>query len=311
MVAPPDLLVSGAAGFLGRRVLRAALGAGCRVTAVIRACERESVRELVDTPLVELDWDDEDALAELLRGATPTAIVHCAGHSGRFAGEPDASELRHANVDLSSRLLEAVSRECSEARVVLLSSAAVYGVRPPIPTREDAPLLPANEYGASKLLTERVGWAYAARGVRTIVARPFNVIGPGEPPGSIVARLADQALAAPRGGTAHVVLREAASVRDFVDVDDVARALVVLSALGVAGTAYNVCSGQGVSIAELVDRASRVWQRRVDLSLEDPDAVATVSIGDPSALAALGWRPQRALEESLDAIATDVAREVA
>ncbi len=311
MGSPSNLLVSGAAGFLGRRVLRAALGAGYRVTAVIRACEQESARELVDVPVVELDWDDEAALADLLRIASPTAIVHCAGHSGRFAGAPDVPELRDANVGLSSRLLKAVSRGCPEARVVLLSSAAVYGASPPIPTHEDAPLLPASEYGASKLLTERVGRAYAARGVRTIMARPFNVIGPGEPPGSVVARLAIQALAVPRGGTAHVFLRNAASVRDFVDVDDVARALVVLSSRGAAGTAYNVCSGQGVSIGELVDRASRVWQRRIELSVEDPGAVATVSIGDPSALAALGWRPKRPLEESLGAIAASVAREVA
>jgi len=311
MASPSRLFVSGAAGFLGRRVLRAALSAGYRVTAVIRACERQSAQELVDVQIVELDWDDEAALADLLRIASPAAIVHCAGHSGRFAGEPDVSELRYANVGLSSRLLKAVRRGCPEARVVLLSSAAVYGVSPPIPTHEDAPLLPANEYGTSKLLTERVGWAYAARGVRTIIARPFNVIGPGEPPGSVVARLAAQALAAPQGGTARVVLREAASVRDFVDVDDVARALVVLSARGATRTAYNVCSGQGVSIGELVDRASRVWQRRIELSVEDPGAVATVSIGDPSALAALGWRPQRALEESLGAIAAAVARDVA
>ena len=79
MGSSSNLLVSGAAGFLGRRVLRAALGAGYRVTAVIRACERESARELVDVPVVELDWDDEAALADLLRIASPTAIVHCAG----------------------------------------------------------------------------------------------------------------------------------------------------------------------------------------------------------------------------------------
>jgi GDP-4-dehydro-6-deoxy-D-mannose reductase len=311
MASPFSLLVSGAAGFLGRRVRRAALDAGYQVTAVIRACEREFARELADGPVVELDWNDDAALAELLRTVSPRTIVHCAGHSGRFAGAPDVPELRDANVGLSSRLLEGVSRACPEARVVLLSSAAVYGVNPPIPTREDAPLLPVSDYGASKLLTESVAGAYAAQGVCTIIARPFNVIGPGEPPGSVVSRLAAQALAVSPGDTARVSLREAASVRDFVDVDDVAQALVVLSSRGAAGAAYNVCSGRGVSIGELVDRASRVWQRRIELGVEDAAAVATVSVGDPSALAALGWRPQRSLEESLAAIAADVAQVVA
>lgn len=310
MASPSSLLVSGAAGFLGRRVWRTALDAGCQVTAVIRACEREFARDLVDGPVIELDWNDATGLADLLRAVSPSAIVHCAGHSGRFTGAPDVAALRDANVGLSSRLLAGVSRACPEARVVLLSSAAVYGVSPPIPTREDAPLLPVSYYGASKLLTESVAGAYAAKGVCTVIARPFNVIGAGEPPGSVVARLAAQALAVPPGDAAHVILHEAASVRDFVDVDDVAQALVVLSSRGAAGAAYNVCSGRGVSIGELVDRASCVWQRRIALSVEDPGAVATISIGDPSALAALGWRSQRPLEESLGAIAASVARAV-
>ena len=307
MASPSGLLVSGAAGFLGRRVLRAAQDAGNRVTAVIRACERDSARELLDVPVVELDWNDEAALVDLLRIASPSAIVHCAGHSGRFAGAPDVSELRDANVGLTGRLLEGVSRACPEARVVLLSSAAVYGVSPPVPTPEDAPLLPVSDYGASKLLSEKLARSFAAGGVGTIVARPFNVIGPGEPPGSVVARLAAQALEAPRGGTVRVSLHEVASVRDFIDVDDVARALVVLSSRGTAGKAYNVCSGRGVSIGELVERASRVWQRRIELGVEDAGAAATISVGDPSALVALGWRSERSLEESLAAIAAEVA----
>jgi GDP-4-dehydro-6-deoxy-D-mannose reductase len=97
--------------------------------------------------------------------------------------------------------------------------------------------------------------------------------------------------------------RETSSVRDFLDVEDCARALVKLSVAGVSGRAYNVCSGRGVSIGEIVASAARVWGRRIELELDEPDAQGTVSIGDPAALTALGWRVERSLDDSLAAIA--------
>ena len=139
--------------------------------------------------------------------------------------------------------------------------------------------------------------------VTCVVARPFNIVGAGEPPGSVIAALATQVLGVPRGAQAHVRLRETASVRDFLDVEDCARALVTLSVAGVSGRAYNVCSGRGVSIREVVASAARVWGRRIELELDEPDAQGTVSIGDPAALTALGWRVERSLDESLAAIA--------
>jgi nucleoside-diphosphate-sugar epimerase len=296
----PKLLVTGAAGFLGHGVVRAAAADGREVTAVIRACE--SAADLGTVATVVLDWRDEGALRRLLADALPDAVVHCAGASGRAISEVARGELDEANVGLTSRLLDAVASECPRARVVVLSSAAVYGSRPPIPTGEDAPPAPETEYAASKMRTEEVARSYSVGGGRVVVARPFNIVGAGEPPGSVTATLAAQALRAPRAGRVRVRLREASSVRDFLDVDDCARALLRLSVSGVSGRAYNVCSGRAVSISDLVALAGRVWDRRIELDLATPPAEGTVSIGDPAALLGLGWRAQCTLEESLAAI---------
>ena len=230
-------------------------------------------------------------------------IVHCAGHNGRFSGAPDAAVLRSANVGLTAALLETVAALSPAPSVVALSSAAVYGPRPPVPTPESVPLAPHGEYATSKAAAEELCRAAAASGLRVVVGRPFNVIGPGEPPGSVTATLTAQALLAPRHGQAAVRLRETVSVRDFVDADDVADALVLLGSAGAPGAAYNICTGRGVSVADLVRRASAVWQRRFELTVADPQAAGTVSIGDPAALLALGWRPRRTLDDSLAAIA--------
>ena len=301
LAAKPDLVVTGAAGFLGRAVLHAAADAGYEVTGVIRACE--GLLGAGTAPAVVLDWGDERALLRLLADRKPAAIVHCAGASGRASSAGERDELYEANVGVTTRLLAAVRRQCPRARVVVLSSAAVYGPSPPIPTGEDAPLAPKTEYAASKVRAEEVARSYADVGGEVVVARPFNIVGAGEPPGSVIAALATQVLGVPRDAQAHVRLRETSSVRDFLDVEDCARALVQLSVAGVSGRAYNVCSGRGVSIGDLVVSAARVWGRRIELELDEPAAPGTVSIGDPAALTALGWRVERSLDDSLAAIA--------
>lgn len=295
------LVVTGAAGFLGARVMAAARHAGFEALGVVRACELATAA--AGDAVEVLDWADPAARLRLFEHVAPAVIVHCAGHNGRFSGAPDAAVLRSANVELTGALLDTVAALRPAPSVVALSSAAVYGPRPPVPTPESAPLAPHGEYAASKLAAEELCRAAAARGLRVVVGRPFNVIGPGEPPGSVTATLTAQALLAPRHGRASVRLREIVSVRDFVDADDVAGALVLLGSVGAPGAAYNICTGRGVSVAELVRCASLAWQRRFDLSVADPQAVGTVSIGDPASLLALGWRPRRTLDDSLAAIA--------
>jgi GDP-4-dehydro-6-deoxy-D-mannose reductase len=306
MASAVTVLVTGAAGFMGRHVLRAVTEAGHEGIGLIRECEAD------DAPsgerIVRQEWSAEGALARLLDDLAPAAVVHCAGHNGRFAGAVDPRVLHEANVVLTERVLAAAVSASRRPRVVLVSSAAVYGSRPPVPTREDAPVAPDSEYGASKAAAERLCSAFHARGVAAIVARPFNIVGPGEPFGSVVETLARQMLSVPRGGAVCVRLRETVSVRDFIDVRDVARGLVILASGGTAGLAYNVCTGRGVGVEELARRAMRVWEREATFEVAESEVAGTVSVGDPALLAALGWRPRITLDETLAAVADRLER---
>lgn len=289
--------MTGAAGFVGRRALRAAQEAGWTVTGVIRSSEPDP--HVAGARMVVVEELDRGTFTPILTAATPDVILHCAGHNGRFAGPPDMDELRRANVDLTEDVLAAAGAACPAATVVTLSSAAVYAADAPLPTREDAPLLPRTYYGTTKLAAERLAHAYAEGGGHVIVARPFNVMGADEPRGSVVWRLAAQALSAPRGGRATVRLKEVASVRDFIDADDVAAALLIMSGCQEPWAVFNVCTGEGVSVARIVELAAQTWGRTIDLEVNDPHAAGTRSVGDASALRALGWRPARRLDETL------------
>jgi GDP-4-dehydro-6-deoxy-D-mannose reductase len=294
---PGPLLVTGAGGFIGSAVVAEAVTSGAEVVALVRAEEPRVEGDCVTC--IEVDWGSNDILRVVDKTA-PAGIVHAAGHSGRFVGDPDPRALYQANVATVWQLLDAVRVSGLAARVVLLSSASVYGAEPPVPTTEDTPLVPATHYAASKVAAEQIAFAFARTGeASALVARPFNVLGPGEPPGSVVSRIAPQLRTVPPKAEARVAVREAVSTRDFVDVADLAAALVLLARAGTPGEAYNVCSGVPVTIAELVERTAAAFDRGLRLEVEQPDAHPSVSLGDSSKLKALGWAPAFTLDQTL------------
>ncbi len=287
--------VTGGAGFVGSAVVRRAVAAGCDVVAVVRACEVESLPAAAHRVV---DWNSAGDLQRALTALNPATVVHCAGVSGR-SGESAAAQYQ-SNVGLTATLLEAVARSCPCAAVVLLSSAAVYGSQAMTPTPETAPLKPETHYAHSKAMTEMLGRAFAeVDGMHVTVARPFNILGPGEPTGSVVSALLGQVLAAPESGTAHVTLRETSSVRDFVDVDDVADALLLIAARGESGRSYNVCTGIGTSVAALADIVARALGRALTVEAAEPGRAGTVSTGSCARLRDLGWSARHSLEASL------------
>lgn len=290
------IAVTGGAGFIGSAVVRRGLAAGHDVVSLVRASEQTLVADGVRRLVV--DWGDAGAVRDALTEVAGSAIVHCAGAGSRSVGSP--ADLYEANVGITARLLDGVGAVCPQARVVLLSSAAVYGPEAVVPADELAPLDPRTHYGWSKALMEELARAYsAADSLHPVIARPFNVAGVGEPEGSVIHSILTQIVAAPAEGPVRIVLRETASVRDFVDVDDVAEALVLLAGGGSQDGVFNVCTGRGTNVRDLVHLASEVTGRRLEVDVLEPWAPGTVSVGSPTLLAALGWKARRSLEDSL------------
>lgn len=264
--------------------------------ALVRACEQKQLEAGVPSLVVE--WGDARQLRETLVAAAPRVIIHCAGAGSRSAEAPAA--LYDANVGLTAKLLDGVAGVCPYVPVVLLSSAAVYGSRARVPVAESAALDPVTHYGHSKALTEQVARAYSSvDSLRLVIARPFNVVGPREPRGSVVHSLLAQLAMAPESETVRVVLRETASVRDFVDVSDVADALVLLADEGEPGCLYNVCTGVGTTVGDMARVAGDVTGRRLQTDVLEPEDPGTVSVGSPARLTALGWSARHSLADSL------------
>jgi GDP-4-dehydro-6-deoxy-D-mannose reductase len=294
---PQTMLLIGAAGFLGTQLGKAAHDAGLSVAPASRQG---------GSGMPRCDLLDPASLERCLAEAEPDLVVNAAGAAsvGRSWEEPAATFAANAIGVLN--LLEAVAARKPDAHVLCLSSADVYGVREEgeLPLREGLEPRPVTPYGASKAAMEVVCGQYArARDLRVAVARVFNLIGPGQSPRFAVPGFARRVAAAEREDEeVELALGNGDAVRDFVDVREGARALVGLCERRLEGT-YNLCSGRGATIADLVGElaaAARVPVRvRHDPGLERP-ADPPALVGDPSRLReATGFAAEVPLAETL------------
>lgn len=294
------VFMTGYAGFVGRHFVAhlRAQGDYLRLAGYGR---RPAPEVDVDTAYVG-DVTDPGTLAAALDDFAPHIIVHLAA---ALPPTPDAA-LWTANVGGTAHLLAAARELDNPPRIVLCGSAAEYGNTGLSRVHERAACRPLTTYGHSKLAATHLAQYEAANGVEVCVARPFNLLGPGMGLGTVVGALCAQLVAPmmPEGDTARPVrLGSLGAVRDFLDVRDVAAGLWCLARQGVAGAVYNICSGVGVPLREVVARAMALLGRAREIlfdstRLQDGDAEA--SCGDPTRLTTLtGWRPRLTLDQSL------------
>ncbi len=290
--------VTGAGGFVGRHLVAHLEACGDEVVAVDR----------------ELDVRDGHALAAALGAARPAVVYHLAAlsHVGHSFDEPDA--VRAVNVGGTRAVLEAVAARAPGARVLVVSSAEVYGVTRPEdqPLAETRPLAPVSPYARSKAEAERLALEAAAGGLDVVVARPFNHVGPGQSSAFFVPALVTRLLEARASGAGEVRVGDLTPRRDLTDVRDVVRAYRLLAQAGVAGGVYNVASGVEHAMAEVAAALVAMVAPGTRL-VRDPALIRPVEVpvsrGDPARLwAATRWRPTIALERSLSDVVSELDR---
>ena len=292
------MLLIGASGFLGAHMLEASLAAGFNVVPAGReAGARAPACDLLDP----------GAISACLEAVRPDLVVNAAGAAsvGRSWEQPAQTFAVNATGVLN--LLEAIVRNVPAAHVLCVSSADVYGAPATgtLSLKEELEPAPVTPYGASKAAMETLCGQYArGRGLRVGVARAFNLIGPGQSPAFAVAGFARRVAEAERAGATEVELGlgNPAAVRDFLDVREAAAALVEIARQELGGT-YNLCSGRGASIAELVESLATLSPLRIEAQRDpglarpaDPPAL----VGDPRRLReATGFAAEIPLEQSL------------
>ena len=254
----------------------------------------------------DLDILDEAALTDAVVAAAPDAICHLAAQASVGASWKDPATTFSVNTIGTVRLLAAAEACGARPRVLLISSAEVYGAVTPheLPLREDRTLAPASPYAASKAAAEMAGiGAWLGRGLEVLRARPFNHTGPGQRPDFVVPSLARQVAQVRATGAPSLLAGNLEARRDIADVRDVVVAYRALLEHGAPGEVYNVCTGRSVAIADVA--RALLDAEGLDVPIEvDPARIRPIDIpelrGDPAALtAATGWSPSIPLDQTL------------
>ena len=297
-------LVTGGAGFIGSHIVRALLAEGWQVRVLddFSSGKRENLAGLTPARLEVQEGDLRDPLA--LRAALRGVVV--VFHEAAFVSVPASMEdpltCHEVNDVGTARLLEA-ARQAGVARVVLASSAAVYGDSTAFPLREDQPPRPLSPYAATKAANELYARLYTAAFDLPVTAlRYFNVYGPRQRPDSPYAAAIPIFARRMLAGQPPTIFGDGGQRRDFVFVGDVAQAnLRAAESEAAAGETINICTGHEVTLLELLATLQELI----------PDAPAPVfapprpgdiyrSVGDPTKAARLlGFRPQTSLREGL------------
>ncbi len=283
-------LVTGAKGFVGSWLTAYLAAQGDEVVGIDR----------------EVNITDGAAVRDAVVAASPDAVYHLAARANVGDSWVDPEDVLQVNAVGTLHVLEAARACPSLPRVLLTSSAEVYGsvVEDQLPVTEETALAPVTPYAASKVAAEYLGvQAHLAYGLPVVRVRPFNHVGPGQSSGFVVAALAARIVAAARERAPTIAVGNLGARRDLTDVRDIVRAYRLLMQSGTPGEVYNVCSGRDVAISEVADRlldlAGVALQLVPDSALMRPVDVPVVR-GDPSKLHdTTGWEPEFELDTTL------------
>ncbi|MGL4609133.1 MAG: GDP-mannose 4,6-dehydratase [Trueperaceae bacterium] len=290
----PKAFITGASGFVGPYLARHLKTLGYQVWGSSLSQTRAE-----DYESVILDIQNAEAVKKVVASISPDEIYHLASLSRPALGL--IREYYDVNLQGTLNVLEAA--KAVNAKTLIVSTAYVYG-RYNTVISETTPLEPVNHYGASKAAADLAAISYALDGLHVVRVRPFNHSGPGQSPDFVLPSLIHQ-VAKMEAGLSDPVLHvgNLDSVRDFCDVRDIVMAYPLLLQKGQSGGVYNLASGRGVSIRELVAEVTRLSSKDIEVvqqaSRSRPQDIPYL-VGDVrSAKELMGWQTTYTLEKML------------
>lgn len=296
---PANILLTGATGFIGRRVSQRLVSGGSEVSAIV--LPDEQIRLPFGVRGIPGDITDSAGIAAVMRTVNPTLIIHLAA-AGVTNPELSFHESCRVNVQGVINILEAARTAASLQRIMLIGSSFEYGAR-----KSDDDLDPFSAYGASKV----AAWAYARAAFNAwhlpiVWVRPFQVYGPGQPaktliPAAIHAALSDEDFRMTAG----------AQQRDFIFIEDIIDGLLAIaSAEAINGRTLDLGTGRLTSLIEVVKIIWDLSQARGHIlagALPYRDGeVAAIAANNQRTRLLTNWEATVSLEQGLQCTLEDI-----
>jgi GDP-4-dehydro-6-deoxy-D-mannose reductase len=298
--------VTGLTGFVGPYLARRLASRGFEVAGLglHRGGTTQSNALPASVSVFSTDIRDYAELRSLLDEWRPDHVYHLAAISNVVTSFSDPRLTYDVNVGGSVNLFESLRELGLKPRIVHVSTGHIYRSVRSGSLDENSEVSLLTPYAASKFMSEALArQSVEGYGFETMIARPFNHIGPGQPPGFVCSDFARQ-IAAIKLGRHEPLLRvgNLAPVRDFTDVRDTVEAYFEIATKGTPGEIYNISSDRPVSMQEIVAALCRLAgvQPRIEVDQARLRPVESLSLyGNSDKLRALGWQPHIPLEQTL------------
>lgn len=300
------VLVTGAGGFIGNRLVESLVHRGAKVTAFLRYTSRAEkgllrflpTEILAAVETIHGDLRDLDAVERATRG------VDLVYHLGALISIPYSYLHPVETVETNMIGTLSVLQACraNGFKLVHTSSSEVYGTALRVPIDEDHPLQGQSPYSASKIGADKLVESYArSYAIQTVTVRPFNTYGPGQSTRAVIPTIITQALTQPK-----IQMGNLAATRDFTYVDDTVEGFIKAGMLEeMSGEVYNLGTGSEISIGDLAHKIIALIGKPVDIATDDArlrperSEVRQLVSDNRKAVARLQWHPNTPLEEGL------------
>ncbi len=304
------ILITGISGFAGSHLADYFIGRGdAEIYGTIKwRSIRDNIRHIEDKiNLMECDIKDAFAMKSVIAAVKPDQIFHLAAQSYVPFSWRVPHETIDTNVTGELNLFEAV-RACKlDPMIQIAGSSEEYGLVYPeeLPITEDNPLRPLSPYAVSKVAQDFLGYQYfKSYGMKIVRTRAFNHTGPRRGEVFVTSTFARQLIEIELGKRDPVLhVGNLDAVRDFSDVRDVVRAYALSLEVGQAGEVYNIASGSGIKIKDMLGKL--VEMTRVKVTIEQdpsrlrPSDVQLLTGSSEKFRKATGWKPEIPFDQTL------------
>ncbi|MBD5487981.1 MAG: NAD-dependent epimerase/dehydratase family protein [Lachnospiraceae bacterium] len=255
-----------------------------------------------------VDLLETGAVRTLLDQFRPDYIIHLASFSSVAYSWKHPIECFQNNTNIFLNIIAVVQELHLKCRVLSVGSSEEYGnvTKTDLPLREDSSILPCSPYAVARVAQEMLSRVYAdSYGVDIVMTRSFNHIGPWQDTRFVIPGFISRILDIKKSGRQHGTIEtgDLSIIRDFVDVRDVVRAYYDLLLHGKSGELYNVCSGKGCRLSDIVDRIAGMLEVKIDTAV-NPEFVRLndnrIIIGSYEKISRdIGWKPTISMDTTL------------
>jgi GDP-4-dehydro-6-deoxy-D-mannose reductase len=300
-------LITGCSGFIGPHLADFLIRKGLTVYGTIYQ-NTDLIEHLRGKAiLLECDFKNKEAVEQVVKEVKPEYVFHLAAQSLVIPSWEDPENTFRTNIFGTLYLLDAIRSEGINPLIEVACSSAEYGLtyERELPIKENKDFRPTSPYGVSKVSTDMLAYLYwLTFRMKIIRIRPFNITGPGKT-GDAASDFARGIAEIEAGHKRVLEVGNLEPIRDILDIRDALKAIWLLAEKGNPGEVYNICSGKGYKIKEVLNHLLSLSKEKIAVHhdsrkirpMDEP-----VYIGDNFKICALGWKPEIPLSKTLSDI---------